>query len=205
MMKKNVGWANQSKRHSNAKKYGHAGGKYATPKARFKTSKWDGSTDSNSQYFALRQNGYSHDKAVEFIEGKDKKAVKPKKELSDRQKSNLFYEKTILDSIDADGFDIPEPKTPKEKLSFLKGRFESEFLENNLQAKRMSRQQALAEWYQGLPTNIPFYNGEIIELAKKGGTLKENASEREEQRVLDNYWNFMANKTLQAFRKYGVE
>jgi len=38
MMKKRVGWANQSKRHSNAKKYGHAGGKYATPKKRFKTT-----------------------------------------------------------------------------------------------------------------------------------------------------------------------
>lgn len=38
MMKKKVGWTNQTKRHSNAKKYGHAGGKYATPKKRFKTS-----------------------------------------------------------------------------------------------------------------------------------------------------------------------
>jgi len=38
MMKKRVGWANQSKRHSNAKKYGVAGGKYATPKKRFKSS-----------------------------------------------------------------------------------------------------------------------------------------------------------------------
>ena len=34
---KRVGWVNQTKRHSNAKKFGHAGGKYATPKKRFKT------------------------------------------------------------------------------------------------------------------------------------------------------------------------
>ena len=36
-MKKRVGWSGQTKRHSNAKKYGVAGGKYATPKKRFKT------------------------------------------------------------------------------------------------------------------------------------------------------------------------
>jgi len=48
-------------------------------------------------------------------------------------------------------------------------------------------------------------NYKIIEIAKKSGSLPKNATQNQEDRVLENYWNFMASKTFQLFNKYGVK
>ena len=129
---------------------------------------------------------------------------KPKgKILTERQKQNRFYEKEIISSIDASGYD-KNPGTDKEKLQFLKDTFRSEY---GFMIKRVGEQRAFKEWIQGLPSsfNIPFQNNEILKLAKKSGSLPENATEKQENRVLENYWNFMTVKTFQAFKKHKVE
>lgn len=135
-----------------------------------------------------------------------KTAQKVPKVMSPRTEVNLKYENYILDSISADGYDVPEPKTPKEKLQFLYDRFISEYWDNNQSVQRMGKQNAFKEWIQGLPSsfNIEFSNYNILQLAKRMGSLPQNATEKQEDRVLENYWNFMANKTFQAFRKYDV-
>ena len=111
--------------------------------------------------------------------------------------------KLIINSISADGYD-EHPKTAKEKLQFLKGTFKDEY---GWAISRMGEQNAFKEWLQGLPSsfNIPFENYKIIEIAKKSGSLPKNATQNQEDRVLENYWNFMASKTFQLFNKYGVK
>jgi hypothetical protein len=113
-----------------------------------------------------------------------------------------FYEKVIINSIDSDGYD-ENPKGTKAKLQFLKNTFKSEY---GFNISRMGEQRAFSEWLQGLPSamSIPFYNVDIIKLAKKSGTLSKNPTEREEDKILENYWNFMTAKTFKAFRKYKI-
>ena len=63
---------------------------------------------------------------------------------------------------------------------------------------------ALTEWLQGLALPIEYMNYDIIQLAKDWGSLPENATEKQEDDICDNYWNFMANKLSQLFDGYRV-
>ena len=67
-------------------------------------------------------------------------------------------------------------------------------------------QNVLSEWIQGLPStfNIDFYNYKIIEVAKTFGNLPEQLSEKEEDKVISNWFSFIAAKTLQLFAKNGI-
>ena len=44
--------------------------------------------------------------------------------------------------------------------------------------------------------DLPFYNGEIIELAVKMGSLDKYHTEKQAERTCSNYWNFMAYMVL---------
>ena len=125
-------------------------------------------------------------------------------DLSDRQKQNRFYEREVIDSISSEGFDVKEPKTDKEKLQFLKDTFRSEF---GFQIERIGERKAFEEWISGLPSsfNIEFTNVGILKLAKKSGSLPQDATEKQEARVLENYFNFITVKTFQAFNKFKVK
>ena len=114
--------------------------------------------------------------------------------------NHAYYQKIILDSVEED-YDGNQLNTPKEKVKFLSDRFNSEY---GHEVKRFGQQKAMVNWLQGLAIDIPFYNSDIIEVAKKGGSLPENATEKQEDKVVENYWNFMANETLKLFRKYKV-
>ena len=130
------------------------------------------------------------------------KIMKPK-ELSEKQKQNKFYEDYIIESISSEGYDV-DLKTKKEKLQFLKDTFKSEY---GHAISTQGEQKAFQNWIQGLPSsfNIEFYNHEILQLAKKSGSLPQNATEKQEDKVLSNYWQFMTVHTFKAFKKYGVE
>jgi len=45
-------------------------------------------------------------------------------------------------------------------------------------------------------------NYKILELAKKWGSLPENPIEKQEDKILNNYWAFMAFQTLKLIEKY---
>jgi len=49
--------------------------------------------------------------------------------------------------------------------------------------------------------HIAFNNHDILELAKDYGSISNNATEKEEQKILDNYWVFMANKLIQLKKR----
>jgi hypothetical protein len=112
------------------------------------------------------------------------------------------YYKYIIDCIDSDAYDVETTGT-KEKLQFLSDTFQKEFGWN---IERIGQYKAFQEWIQGLPSvfNIEFENYKILELAKKVGTLDKNATEEQEDRIIDNYWNFITVLTFQLFRKYKI-
>jgi hypothetical protein len=109
----------------------------------------------------------------------------------------------IINCIASDGYDVPEPTTTADKIAFVQNCFNKEYGFNIAQ---VGRQTAVMNWLQGLPSclNIEFMNYQILILAETWGSLPPNASEKQQDKIIDNYWNFMAAKLCQLFDGYHV-
>ena len=86
-------------------------------------------------------------------------------------------------------------------LEEAKSSFHAEFQH---EIDRFGRLTAMTNWLQGLATDLEYRNHEILALAHKWGSLEPDCSEKEEDKILENYWHFMANKLLQLFDGYHV-
>lgn len=120
-----------------------------------------------------------------------------------RTNSKAFIEKAeqyILDCIDYDGI-------PFAKLIHVRGYFEVEYNYPENKVYYPNTQARLAQWFMGLPSaiNIDFENYRIIELAKEWGSLSLDATERQEQDVLDNWFNLMAFRLIRLSEKHGIQ
>ena len=106
----------------------------------------------------------------------------------------------LLAGIDNAGYSDQVLKTKADKLTFLLSTFRSEY---GWSIGRLGEQSALKEWLSGLPSSIhiEFANFNILKLAVKWGSLPKNATEKQEDKILGNYWNFMALKLLLLMRK----
>ena len=105
----------------------------------------------------------------------------------------------ILNNIDSSGYD-EKVITPTEKIRFIEKIF---LIEQGYLINRLGKQKAIEEWLRGLPSalTLPFYNYDILNIAKEWGTLKENATERQEDKILMNYWKLMSSQLLQMINK----
>lgn len=108
----------------------------------------------------------------------------------------------ILNAIDGSGYGR-ELITDKDKLQFLIDTFKSEY---GWQAKRIGYLKAFNEWIQGLPSsfNIDYSYCDIIAIAKKWGSLPTNATKKQEDKVCENWFPLIANKSFQLMKKYKV-
>ena len=121
------------------------------------------------------------------------------------QKTHDLYNQYLLDSIDFSGYELEiELKTNQQLISQLFKTFEKE---GGWNVKRIGFAPALTEWLSGLPSciNIDFANYDILERAKKYGSLAPDASEKDQDKLLDNYWRFMANKLIKLHNGRGVK
>ena len=100
------------------------------------------------------------------------------------------YKKYILDRIHIEGNELA---TDEEKVNYLFNRFHSEY---DFAIKRYGKQKAMTEWLQGLAIDIPYWNNEIVPLAIELGSIDDNPSDELQSRVINNYWEFMANIIL---------
>ena len=79
--------------------------------------------------------------------------------------------------------------TPKEIIE----RFENEYGWN---IERKGRREAMIEWLSGLALMMPFYNDDIIDFAIEMGSIDENPTEKQKDKIIENYFPFMANIIL---------
>lgn len=107
----------------------------------------------------------------------------------------------ILDAIDSDGYDDSPCITDAEKAAFSHARFKSEY---GWRVKQAGEFKAVQDWLQGLALNIAFYNDDIIRLAKEWGSLSVIATEKEEDRIVDGYWPYMAMRLIGLWNKHKV-
>jgi len=103
------------------------------------------------------------------------------------------YKNYILDCIDSEDDLINKELTKEEKIKYLFDRFYSEY---GFMVERVGKQKAIAEWLSGLAIHIPYTYNDIIELAKNMGSVNQNLSTVQEDRIIENYFNFMAYMVL---------
>ena len=105
------------------------------------------------------------------------------------------YEAYILDNLDFDydGKLIHVKPSKDEKIRYLAKRFKRE---KKWQIERKGIRPALIDWLAGMALPIACYNGDIIDLAIEMGSIDENPSDKLCERVVENYFPFMANIIL---------
>jgi hypothetical protein len=109
----------------------------------------------------------------------------------------------LLDAINTDDHKT-EATTHAEKLAFVMACYDSEFNHKYNQARHPNEQTRFAHWLAGLPSvlNIPFYNDDIISLAKRLQEVDTYPNEKNTtQTIVDNYFNFMAYHILKLNSK----
>ena len=109
----------------------------------------------------------------------------------------------LLDAINTDDH-TTEATTHAEKLAFVMSCYESEFNHKFNQARHPNEQTRFAHWLAGLPSvlNIPFYNDDIIKLAKRLQEVETYPNEKNTtKRIIENYFNFMAFHILKLNAK----
>lgn len=123
--------------------------------------------------------------------------------LTKEQKAIIY--RYIIDCISPEAYEV-KAETDAQKLQFLADTFRKEYCYPENLKRYGSYQEVLRQWIMGLPSvfNVDFENYAIIALAKKWGSLPENATEKQEDKILENWFKFIAAKTLQMFSKVGI-
>ena len=104
----------------------------------------------------------------------------------------------LIDAINTEDH-TTEATTHAEKLDFVMDCYNEEFNHKYNQARHPNEQKRFAHWLAGLPSvlNIPFYNDEIIKLAKQLQEVETYPNEKTTcKNIIDNYFNFMAYHIL---------
>ena len=111
----------------------------------------------------------------------------------------------ILNAIDGSGYDR-ELTTDTEKLQFVADCFKSEYAYPENIKRYGSYQETFRQWIMGLPScfNIDYSYCDIIRIAKEWGSIPQNATNKQENKIIDNWFNLIANKTFQLMKKHKV-
>lgn len=85
----------------------------------------------------------------------------------------------------------------------LRDKFESEYNYSENKQREPNTQARVASWLSGLPLNVACYYSEIIEIAESWHDCKLTESQKD--RICENWFNFLAFKTLQLWDKHGLK
>lgn len=92
--------------------------------------------------------------------------------------------------------------TTPERLKEVLRRFKSEYCYPENLKRYGSIQNTFKNWLMGLPSaiNVDFENYKILQLAVKWGGIPENATEKQQDKILENWFNFISVKFFQLCR-----
>lgn len=124
---------------------------------------------------------------------------------TNRKQLNSFVNSYILNAIDGEGYG-ENLTTDTERLQFLAKCFKYQYVYPDNLKRYGSYQETLRQWIMGLPScfNVDFENYRIIEIAKEWHSIPDNATDKQEDKILDNWFNFIAAKTMQLFSKHNI-
>lgn len=105
----------------------------------------------------------------------------------------------ILDSVrDCEAEDMND----SDKAAYLWARFESEYNYADNRERIPNLQARVAEWLSGLAIGIEYTNAGIVALAEEWQGRK--LSDKQAERVINNYFSFMAFKVMQLCKAHGI-
>jgi len=106
------------------------------------------------------------------------------------------YINYILDTVETDS-ELKRITGKQEKAKYIINRFYEEYGFRVDYGKdvfnRIGKQKAIAEWLQGLALDLPYYYQDIIHLAVDMGSIDPKPGDKLQEKVVNNYWLFMAN------------
>lgn len=108
-----------------------------------------------------------------------------------------FFEKTIIENIDLEGYGINNDCYLYDKIKTLYNIFKKEYVHDN--NKHLNENYLFAEWLKGLPSvlTVPFYNFEIsqngLQYAKETNDKQLRMQVRKEDKFLSEYWTNLSN------------
>ena len=103
------------------------------------------------------------------------------------------YKNYILECIDSEDELIGKTLSRTEKIKYLFDRFYSEY---GWLVERKGKFEAMQDWLSGLAINIPCYYSDIIQLAKDMGSVDNDLTEKQEDKICETYFGFMARMVL---------
>ena len=109
----------------------------------------------------------------------------------------------LIDAINTEDH-TTEATTHAEKLAFVMSCYESEFNHKYNQVRHPNEQDRFANWLAGLPSvlDIPFYNDDVINLAKRLQEVDTYPNEKNTTKnIVENYFNFMSYHILKLNQK----
>lgn len=94
--------------------------------------------------------------------------------------------------------------TEAARLAFVVECFNQEFWYENNRRRYGNHVRGFEEWLRGLPSviNIDCYG--ITEIAVEWGSLPANFTEKQGEKIINNWFNFIANKFFQLCKKHKV-
>ena len=115
--------------------------------------------------------------------------------ITTEQKNN--YKEYLIDCIA-----YPENASATNDYLKIQNFFKVFNNEYGYEIKKQGEYNALAEYMQNQPSSIslPCYYHEQIELAKEFGSIPQDATEKQEKKIIDNFYNFFTNYLLQLKR-----
>ena len=109
----------------------------------------------------------------------------------------------LIDAINTEDA-LHDANTDAEKIAFVVACYESEFNHKFNQARHPNEQTRFAHWLAGLPSvlDIPFYNDDVINLAKRLQEVDTYPNEKNTTKnIVENYFNFMSYHILKLNSK----
>ena len=106
----------------------------------------------------------------------------------------------ILDCIELEG-------SAGEKLQSVLTAFDSEYNYRNNKIIYPNFRNRFSGYLQGLPSSmsVAYTYCDILDFARQIGSLKENATEEQEDKILSNWWIWITNEFFKLCKKENVE
>ena len=114
--------------------------------------------------------------------------------LKDVETINLEYGVVVEDTIAA-------------RLQWTVDTFRKEYVYPENVRRYRNEVNIFREWLMGVPSaiHIDVYNARIIELSKEWGSIPQDATEKQEDKVCENWFNFIANKFHTLCKSHKVQ
>lgn len=112
----------------------------------------------------------------------------------------------ILENIEPENYDVV-CNNDAEKLQFILDCFNKEVNYENNKKRIPNLQNRFADYLMGLPTcfTVAFENYKILEIAEKWESIPKDASEKQKDKILANWFNFISAKFFQLCKKNKVD